>query len=230
MSTNQSIPTNTASATLAWMLTFSAGITAAPATYGFTAPDAVALDALVTTFDAAWTAAGVTNRLANDDTQYTKPLRAAMYSARNAALGMCRQMAVLIQANDGILDMDKLAIGVQPRNFSRTPILVPATAPIIAVQFATPGVHTIAFADTITPASKRKPFGAMQLQLWAAAGVATLPTPAGMSYFGAFTKNPVLASWDPAETGKIASYAARWIGRRGDVGPFGAVAAMTIAF
>src|SRR4051812_5534410 len=92
---------------LLWMQTFSAGITANPALYQLTAPDAVAIAAAVAGFDTALTTA------TNPATR-THVTVAAKDDARTAAQQICRQFAILIKFNAGISDPDKIAIGVRP--------------------------------------------------------------------------------------------------------------------
>ncbi len=226
---NQSIPTSTDAEALAWLENFAATLVAAPATYDIDAVTATDLDTAVVAFRNAYDLAGVAGRVAVNPGGYTQPARAAMYAARDAALAVARPLAVQIQANPGISDQDKLDAGVVPRNFNRTPIFVPNTAPILAFLQAGIGTHLLSFADELTPGSKRKPLGATQLQLWLGVGAAQTPL-ADLGFYSAFSRTPAVVAFDPVDAGKLATYAARWMGRRGDVGPWSAVITATVMF
>jgi hypothetical protein len=229
LGTNQSIPTATAAESLAWLENFFAVLDPAPATYGFTAPEVADLGIAVGAFRDAWDVAGVTARTAVNPAGYTKPNRAAMYAARDAALSVARPMAVQIQANPAISDEDKLAAGVVPRNFSRSPIYVPGTSPLLGLVTAGIGTHTLSFADEGTPASRRKPFGAVALQLYMGIGAAPVPLN-NLEFFQQYSRAPLVVNFDPEDSGKLATYAARWVGRRGDVGPWSATLQAIIMF
>lgn len=226
---NQSIPTSTDSETLSWLENFRDVIVADPTLYGLTAPDATALDVAVDAFRVAYDIAGVNGRMAVNPGGYTQPNRATMYGARNSALSIARPFAVQIQANPGISDEDKLAAGVVPRNFNRTLTFVPQTAPILGFLSAGVGTHLLGFADELTPSSKRKPLGAVAVQLWL--GVGTLVTPLNdLDFYQQYSRFPAQVNFDPEDAGKLATYAARWVGRRGDVGPWSATLTATVLF
>lgn len=226
---NQSIPTSTDAEALAWLENFSAVVGATPAVYGLDAPTASDIDTAVAAFRDSYDVAGVSGRHAVNPGGYTQPNRAAMYADRDAALSLCRPIAVQIQANPGISDVDKLSAGIVPRNFSRTQIFVPGTAPVVGFLSAGIGTHMLAFADELTPSSKRKPLGAKQIQLYLGIGVASLPLNS-LNFYAAFSRNPCTVNFDPGDAGKLATYAARWVGTRGDVGPWSASVVATILF
>lgn len=226
---NQSIPTSTDAEALAWLENFDAVITADPTVYGLDAPTAADIDAVVDAFRVAYDVAGVSARTAVNPGGYTQPNRSAMYDARNAALSLVRPIAVQIQANPGISDADKLTAGIVPRNFTRTQIFVAATAPILGFLSAGIGTHLLSFADEMTPSSKRKPLGALQLQLYIGIGVAPIALDS-LHFYAAYSRVPALVNFDSSDAGKLATYAARWVGKRGDTGPWSASINATILF
>jgi hypothetical protein len=71
----------------------------------------------------------------------------------------------LVKDNTGINDADKVNIGVRPINPDREPIECPQTSPLISILGNTPGSQTLRYADTTTPDSRAKPFGASEPQL-----------------------------------------------------------------
>lgn len=218
---NDYIPAQDAQA-LGWMQTFSTGISASPATYQLTASDATAIQNAVDAFAAAYADA--------IDPAQRSPVNVNLKdTTRNAAAQICRQYATLIKVNAGISDADKIAIGVRPVNPSRTPINCPQTSPLLNVIASTPGAQTLRFADSMTPDSPAKPFGATELQLFVAVGADVTVDPDDAKFYGKFTKNPVAVGFDPADNGKQATYFARWASRRGDVGPWSSPVTLAIA-
>jgi hypothetical protein len=148
---------------------------------------------------------------------------------RATAEALCRQYAINIKFNAGISDSNKIAIGVRPVNPNRSPINVPASSPLLNVVGATPGSQTVRYADTSTPDSGKKPFGAVQLQLFVAIGTTPTNDETTAQLYGQFTKNPVGVAFDPADDGKVATYFGRWVSRKGDVGPWSLPVSMRIA-
>ena len=207
---------------LTWMQVFSAGIAANPALYGVSVADATAISNAVSDFDATY-------QVAMDPATRTKVTVAEKDDARTSAEQICRQFATLIKYNAGISDPDKIAIGVRPVNPDRNPIEVPETSPLVNIIGATPGAQTVRYADTNTPDSGAKPFGATCLQLFVAIAEDAVDDPDLASFHGSFTKNPVAVGFDAADDGKMATYFARWASRRGDVGPWSLPVAMRIA-
>ncbi|MCI0365028.1 MAG: hypothetical protein L0219_14215 [Phycisphaerales bacterium] len=215
------IPAQDAQA-LIWMQTFSQGITANPGLYMLTAADAAAISAAVAAFDVALD-------VASDPTTRTPVSVATKDDARTAAEQICRQFVNLIKYNAGISDPDKIAIGVRPVNPNRDPIPAPSTSPLVNVVLATPGAMTLRYADSTTPDSPAKPFGATELQLFVAVGTTPAVDPVAAKFYGKFTKNPVGVGFSSPDDGKIATYFARWASRKGDTGPWSLPVSMRIA-
>jgi len=215
------IPARDANA-LQWMQAFSNGITASPSTYGLAASDAAAI-------------AGAVNGFATALATVTEPSTRTPVTvnekntARNAAEQICRQYAVIIKNNGGINDADKIAIGVRPVNSGREPIHCPQTSPLLNVIAATPGAQTVRYADSMTPDSAAKPFGATELQLFIAIGDAPTMLESDAVFYGKFTKNPIGVAFAPSDDGKVATYFARWASRRGEIGPWSLPVSMRIA-
>lgn len=215
------IPASDAGA-LAWMTTFAEGITANPGKYQLTSVDAASISNLVNAYSAAYADA-------LDPAQRTSVNVAVKDNARASAEQLCRQYATLIKFNAGISDPDKIAIGARPVNPNRTPINPPASSPLLNVIGATPGCQTVRYADTNTPDSPAKPFGAVQLQLFVAVDANAVADPDSATFYGAFTKNPIGVLFSPSDDGKMATYFAKWASRRGDVGPWSLPVSMRIA-
>jgi hypothetical protein len=204
------------------MQVFLGGIAANAGTYQLAAPDVNAIEVAVEAFAAAYA-------IANNPATRTPVTIATKDEARAEAEEICRQYAIQIKFNAGISDPLKIAIGVRPVNTSRQPINPPASSPLLNVLGATPGSHTVRFADTSTPDSGAKPFGAAQIQLFVAVATSAAVDPGTADFYGAFTRNPIGVSFDAANDGKIATYFARWASLKGDTGPWSLPVSMRIA-
>jgi hypothetical protein len=155
-----------------------------------------------------------------------------------------RGCAGQIRVNLGVGNADKAALGLTIPDPTRTPVAAPLSAPILAAIAATPGVHTLRFADANTPDRRGKPPGALGLQLFvavaptvpaAAAAAAAAVPPAepvagpDAAQFKAFvTRQPFGVEHKSADKGNTAYYFARWQTRTGLVGPWSAATAMVI--
>lgn len=207
---------------LGYMQSMSNGITLSPSTYQLSSSDASAIALAVQEFaDARAIAINPATRTAGS--VLTKDQK------RVSAEQICRQYAILIKYNAGISDAAKVDIGIAPPNPVRNPVTAPGTNPLLNVIAATPGTHTVRYADSMTPASKSKPIGVMQLQLFVhVADEPTLNADEALLH-GCYTRNPVAVGFSQDDDGKLATYFARWITRKGEIGPWSLPVTMRIA-
>lgn len=194
-----------------WSNNFSALITAAPTSYGLTASDGSALAALVTTWNAAY-AAALSGATRGPFSVNVKDTARANLTAR------ARQLQAIIQANPGVTDSQKTALGLTVRKTLPTPIPAPTTSPLLQFIAATPLQHTLRFSDQATPALRAKPFGVLSLQLYVSVPGGLPPTGPGPNSL-VYTKNPIAVNFADANVGQVATYAAAWITRTGLLGP-----------
>lgn len=217
---NSYIPAREADA-LAWMKNFAAQLSAAPATYQVSGPDAANITAAVNAFEAAYNAA-------QEPSGHNPVTTIIKDEARRVAEELCRQFALLIKYNAGITSADKVEAGIRPVNTNRQPIQVPATSPLLNIVGATPGSQTVKFSDAMNPEARGRPFGAETIQIFVAIGEAE-GTVEGARFLGAYKRNPIGVAFTEVEDGKIATYYARWAGGNGDTGPWSNPVSMRIA-
>jgi hypothetical protein len=211
-SSNDYIPKSD-SAVRDWLRNFASLIAANPNKYALTAADAAVLTSTSDAYSSAYDTAvapstRTSSNIADKDSQ------------RAAAIGTARTYAQMIRATGAISNEDKIALGLRPANLSRTPIPAPRTAPLIMITGARSGTHELRYADTTTPNSRRKPPGAIQLQLSMVEGDAPATNPDAAKLVGLYTKQPVIVEHDATSNGKTATYFARWVTRRGLLGPW----------
>jgi hypothetical protein len=194
-----------------WLDNFSSLLTASPTTYGLVAGDATAVAAVDATFQTAYTAA------ANPATR-TAVTVAAKDAARAAAEAVVRPYATQISRNPAVTNDDKTAIGVNLPNSARTPVPPPLTTPALSLVSAIHFLHTLAYYDTSTPASKAKPFGAIGLELTRYLGTVPGTDPSQGVVIGVLTKSPNTVGYTSVDVGKLATYWGRWVTRSGPGG------------
>jgi|SRR5919204_47031 hypothetical protein len=218
-----------------WSDNFATLITASPTTYGLVSSDATAINNVVSPWLSAYTIA------VNPSTR-TGPSVSAKDTARAAMLAVVRPYAIQIRNNMGVSDSAKLDLGLNIPSQARTPILVPQTQPLLSIVAATPLSHTLRYADSNSPQLRSKPAGARAVGIVQVVGLTpgadpTVAVPSILvnsalavpSAAGLATRQPFAALQDVTNVGKIATYWARWVGQRGDVGPWSLPVSMTIA-
>lgn len=206
---------------LAWLQNFSTLITADPTAYGLAAPDGVAMAAVVATYATAYAAAVA-------DVSRGKSTVTAKNTARANAVFKARQLAVIIQANPSVTNVQKSDLGLTIRKTEKTPIPTPTSTVILTYIATTYLEHTFQFADQNSPSSKKRPYGAIaaQVSVWI---VPIGQTPTGApSQVLAVTRNPFSVKFTSGDIGKMAWYSARWITGKGLLGPASNLASFAI--
>lgn len=140
-------------------------------------------------------------------------------SSRYSAEWIIRSYARLIKRNLGVSDADKIGLGVPPINISRRRIGAPETWPLLNVQLGTYRRHHMTYTDCAS-GSKGKPHGVVQLQLFRAVTNRRHAALSEAKYYGVVTDNPIVVDFETADSGKIATYYARWATERGKTGPW----------
>lgn len=205
-----------------WGDNFAALITATPAAFGLTAPDAVVIQTAADDYRAAYT-------LAVNPPTRTPPNVAAKDAARDSAVATFRTFAMIIKANPAVTDMQLASLGLNVDDPTPTPIPAPVTSPILTIIAATPLQHTLRFADQATPSLRAKPFGAKSIEVHVGTATAPIVNPLLCDFFGDFTKQPIAVNYDPADVGKSGTIFARWKTATGLVGPWSLGVSMTVA-
>jgi hypothetical protein len=232
------IPTRD-SALDSWADNFQTLIAASPATYGLDPADATAITNAFNTWHAAYLLGGSTGTppVPVNPSTFTRVTVAAKNAEKIAMVVIVRSYASQIRINPGVSNSDKTALGLNLPNNSPSPIGAPTTFPLLALVSAGPGTHEVRYADSTTPAARKKPTGVIGLQLFRGVGVAPIADPAGCAYLDTLTVQPYQSVFDPGDVGKVATYFGRWVtrGRQAGgaaslVGPWSSAVTMTVAF
>lgn len=206
-----------------WASNFSTKITASPGTYGLISADAVAIAAVFATWHTAYLAAIA-------PATRTPVAVQAKDTAKVGLLSVVRPYAVGISLNQGVLPSDKIAVGVNPRTSTPTPVVAPTTYPVISLIGATYLTHLLRYRDEGAPSTSRaKPADVTQLQIYAAVSTTVISDPTTLPLKAIATKVPVTVSWDASDLGKAAYYSGRWQTRTGLVGPWAPIQPIIVA-
>ena len=198
---------------LAWALNFSGLITASPGTYGLVSGDAAAISAEYTALAAAYA-------LITSPSTKTAATVSAFNATKVIALALFRPYAQSISLNPGVTSANKTAVGVNPRTSVPTPITAPTTNPVLTVQSASTAGIILRYRDSVaSPSVKSKPFGVTAVQVFAIGSATAITDPTLLPYVLNATKSPLTLSL-PGTAGKTCYIAARYITRKGLVGPW----------
>lgn len=193
-----------------WLVNFDSLLTATPTDYGLTAPIAVIVAAVTTTWAAAYLAA-------TDPSTRTSATVAAKDAARASAEATVRPYAIRIRNNPAVSDLLKVGIGVTIPASPPSPIPAPTDPPVLGLEQAIPLEQTLSYA---VPGGigKAKPFGAIGVEIYRSVGTVPATDPEQCRYVGTVTKSPFRQTFLSADQAKIVTYFARFITRSGPGG------------
>lgn len=198
---------------IAWAANFSGLISAAPPTYGLTTGDATAIAAQYTSLNADYA-------LITSPSTKTAATVSAFNTQKINAVALFRPYAQAISLNAGVSSANKIAVGVNPRTSVPLPITTPTTTPVLTAQSASTAGIIVRYRDsTASPSVKSKPYGVIGTLIYAKASATVITDPTTLNFEGTQTKSPFTLSM-PATAGMIVYMAARWVTKKGLVGPW----------
>ena len=208
---------------LAWAQNFATTLTANPSTYGLTAGDAAAVTAAQLAYATAYA-------VATTGSTRTSVTIADKDTKRAQLVVLLREYADIIQANLGIAATAKSALGLTIRDAHPTKIEAPVSAPTLGLIAAFPGQLSATYHDPNQgPKVKAKPAGVTGMEVYAAASSTVITDPATLPFKGIVTRTPFTVNFATGDQGKTAYVAARWVTRRGLVGPWSSIATYIVA-
>lgn len=208
---------------IAWAANFATLIAASPATYGLTTGDATTISAENTVLAAAYA------KITSPSTK-TAATVSAFNTAKVVSLALFRPYAQTISLNAGVSSANKTALGVNPRTSVPTPITAPTTTPVLTIQSTSTAGSILRYRDaTASPSVKSKPFGVVQIQIFAETSATPITDPTTLPYLVALTKSPAQVPLGAEAAGKTGYFAARWITKKGLVGPWSPIISYIVA-
>lgn len=202
---------------VAWQLNFSTLLTAAPATYGLMTSDAATVAAAYAALNAAY-------GLITSPSTKTATTVQAFNIQKVTSLSVFRPYAQTIANNAGVSASNKIAIGVNARTTPPTPVPSPPTYPVLYFGSNSNAGQVIRYHDSANSASvKSKPFGVLQIQIFATVSTTPITDPTLLDYRLSITTSPFQLTMGSGNAGKTAYYAARYITRKGLLSSYGPI-------
>jgi hypothetical protein len=201
---------------------FSTLISATPAAYGLTTADA----ANIASAYAAWSSA---HAIVTSPTTKTAASVAAKNAARTTLLAIVRPYAQQISLNAGVASSGKVAVGVNPRTSTPSPITAPASNPVLTIQAGGNLTVVLRYRDSAASVSvKSKPYGVVACEIWGAVSATPVADPSALAFVVDATKSPLTLQRPPSDGGKQLYLAARWKTRTGGYSPWSAIVNFTV--
>ena len=194
-----------------------AAITGTPATYGLTAADVTALGTSVNNFQDAVNAQAVAMAAAKSATESKNTNR------DDVETKLRRVRSVAKAHGTPVADMNTLGI---PPGTPTPP--TNATVPIAIIDTRERMKHTINWADSGSPGSKRRPRGTIGVEIFVKVGDPAPASEADCVFLSLDTATPYVASFTPADANKNAHYMLRWRMSDGSVSAWGETVSATI--
>lgn len=203
-----------------WLRNFAERIGDDPFAYGLTLGDGAAIAGAFEAWSAAFT-------LAKSPGTRTAVTIVGKDEARAAAVTLARTLAAKVRVNDEVSTALKLGLGLRVprrRGADGEPLLTrvrpPETAPTLALRGIEMYEHTLMATNpgSLTPA--RKPEGATAVLVVRVVADAIAERPEGAELLGLMTKLRFSSPFTAADGGKWATYFARWVNGKGQMGPW----------
>lgn len=202
-----------------WLLNFSTLLTASPNTYGRTSSDATAVAAQVSVWTSAYT-------LVTSKSTKTADAVSAKNAAKVNTLALVRPIAVNISLNPAVASSDKIAIGVNPRTTTPTPITPPTTYPILTVQAGASLQLYLRFRDSAASVSvKSKPYGVASVQVRYLVSLTAITDPSLLTQTFTMTKSPSLLQFTQGGQCYLAAF---YLLANGKASGFGPIVSFTV--
>jgi hypothetical protein len=208
---------------VAWLANFATLIAASPATYGLVSGDATVISAQNTALAAAYA-------LITSPSTKTAATVSAFNTEKVNALAVARPYAVTISLNAGVSSANKIALGINPRTAVPTPVTAPTTTPVLTAQSTSTAGTIIRYRDaTASPSVKSKPAGVTAIEMYGLASTTAVTDPTTLLFLGVQTKSPYTQAMGSGAAGKTVYFSARWVTRKGLVGPWAPIISYVVA-
>lgn len=202
-----------------WFNNFQTLLTANPALYGQTSGTATAVAGQY----ASWHAAFL---LVTSPGTKTPNAVSAKNTAFVNAQATVRPVAQNISLSPAVASANKIAIGVNPRTSTPTPITPPTTYPIVSIQAGANLQLYVRYRDSAaSPSVKSKPYGVQSVQLYYLVSATPITDPTLLTKVATLTKSPFLLSF---AAGGQCYLAGQYLLKNGKTSGFGPIVSFTV--
>jgi hypothetical protein len=205
-----------------WLVNFSSLLTANPPLYGQSSATAATVAAAVSSWSAAYVLVTSKSTKTGDAVQ-------AKDTQKVLVLQTVRPVAQNISLNAGVASSDKIAIGVNPRTSSPTPITPPSTYPILLIQAGASGQLYVRYRDSAaSPSVKSKPYGVQFVVLSFVTSPTPITDPSLLTNHVNVTKSPYLLQFSGSDPGKQCYLSGYYVLRNGKISGPGPIVSFTV--
>lgn len=152
--------------------------------------------------------------------------------ARRALEAQARPVTAFIQGYPKTTDADRATIGITIKAKGATSDGAPVSRPLIVVESAGRYTHELRLVDESTPTRRARPRGVERAEVFVAFTPTGTPPPADFNafrYVQSVSDGSTRLSFDSPQGGMQAHYLARWVTRRGAMGPWSETSSATVA-
>lgn len=164
--------------------------------------------------------------------QHAEAARQDKDAARRRLEAAARPITNFIQGYPATTDADRATIGITIRIAGGAAVPAPSSKPIVIVEGGGRLTHTLRLVDESTPTRRARPRGAERAEVFIAFTPTGTPPPADMGefrYVQSVSDGSTVLSFESPRGGMQAHYLARWVTRRGAMGPWSDTASATVA-
>ena len=155
--------------------------------------------------------------------------RAAKDTERATFEAMLRSFSQQIQKRTGTTDALRAGLGITVPDTEPTPVPAPTTAPVLNIVTSERLRHVVEASKTaLEGGGLGKPPGVRGVQLWRKIGDPAPASEADLEFVSEFTRTRMTLDYQMAQGGLTVYYQARWVGTRGDSGPWGELVSATV--
>ena len=154
---------------------------------------------------------------------------AAKDAERATYVALLRSFSQQIQQRTGTTDEQRGGLGITIPDTIPSPVPVPTTAPVLNIVTSERLRHVVEASKTaLEGGGLGKPTGVRGVQLWRKIGDPAPASEAELEFVNEFTRTRMTLDYQMTQGGETVYYQARWVGTRGDVGPWGELVSATV--
>lgn len=152
--------------------------------------------------------------------------------ARQMLEAAARPVTAFIQAFPKTTDADRATIGITIRDAATRSDTAPRSRPMVVVHDAGRYTHELRLVDESSPTRRARPHGVERAEIFVAFTPAAAPAPSDMHayrYVQSVSDGSTVLTFESPQGGMQAHYMARWVTRRGAMGPWSETSSATVA-
>ncbi len=149
-------------------------------------------------------------------------------ATRAIAVEQIRTLVRRLQASTIVSDEERQNLGITVRSTEREPLPAPLTRPIPVIDAGQRLRHIIRYTDEATPLSRARPVGAIGCEIGVKLGGPPPIDASELTVLALHPRSPFTTEYPGTRANTSAHYMLRWVGTRGDKGPWSSTLTATV--